>query len=60
MREQRTEAQVKKKNKQKKNKRRNDHILSQEYTPFKFVCLLYIGGQSVLIFFQNHEEIRTN
>ena len=24
----------------------NDHILFQEYTPFKFVCLLYIGQTS--------------
>ena len=24
----------------------NDHILFQEYTPFKFVCLLYIGQAS--------------
>ena len=29
-----------------------DHILFQQYIPFKVVCFLYIGGQSSFIFTQ--------
>ena len=45
----------------------NDHILFQEYTPFKFVCLLYIGESSFTFlphasskFAWSLEKMRTN
>ena len=38
---------------------KNDHMLFQEYTPFKFVCLLHIG-QSSLTAFQRESRKNNN